>query len=770
MDQARSTIFKIINGEPHSYTRFNLTQNMEGDNSQVEMKLASAVDEEGGENGVGDHLNHSTSRQPYVAQKLGRSPKNLCFLAAATLLIFIIGYLIGYLVHRKKDLSPISPDFDPVEKTFPIIHETGAATPMNWDRVKNLLANKISPSKLESVFREFSSSSHQAGSTGDEVLRTMVVDKFTEYGMKTWTDDHYVKVQIAPAAGSNRIVFKGQTSLPKGFLSYSANGTVTSTVVYAHYGRQNDLMSLAKKLNMSGKVVLVRAGLITFAEKVYNAAKMNASGVLIYADPSDLSMEENTELYGHVHMGSGDPYTPGFPSFNHSQFPPVQSSGLPKILAQTITPGMATKIMRQLGGQSAPAEWGCFNKLGDESDDITLVVNNVLTEKKINNIFGVIQGLVDADRYVVIGAQRDAWGPGFAASTVGTGILLELARSISEMVEYDGFKPRRSIVFASWSAGEYGSVGTTEWLEAHLTTLNMKAFTFINLDSVVSGYGRFKVAASPLLHSLIESTLKEVNSPNKGRTLFSEFGQDNWENNVLEPLKMDNAAYPFLAFSGIPSISFRFMPRNKEYPFFGTMLDTPERLSMATSGQLNQLAVLAAKFAGHMALKLVHDHLLQMDLLKYNDIIRSHVYQINVKVRNIKRMQPQLFSKALTVQWLISAAGAYSRAMEKLSRDIEHSDTDNIEKCRLLNDRIMAVERNFLSPYVSPRDSPYRHILLGSDSYTLAAVSQHLDHLQTNHPDADADLFRYQFGLATWTIQGCANALAGHIWSLGNEI
>ncbi len=32
----------------------------------------------------------------------------------------------------------------------------------------------------------------------------------------------------------------------------------------------------------------------------------------------------------------------------------------------------------------------------------------------------------------------------------------------------DGFKPRRSIVFASWSAGEYGSVGATEWLEVRV--------------------------------------------------------------------------------------------------------------------------------------------------------------------------------------------------------------------------------------------------------------------------------------------------------------
>ena len=42
---------------------------------------------------------------------------------------------------------------------------------------------------------------------------------------------------------------------------------------------------------------------------------------------------------------------------------------------------------------------------------------------------------VSADRYVIIGAQRDSWGPGYARSTVGTAILLELARAVYEMVE-----------------------------------------------------------------------------------------------------------------------------------------------------------------------------------------------------------------------------------------------------------------------------------------------------------------------------------------------
>lgn len=80
------------------------------------------------------------------------------------------------------------------------------------------------------------------------------------------------------------------------------------------------------------------------------------------------------------------------------------------------------------------------------------------------------------------------------------------------------------------------------------------------------------------------------------------------------------------------------------------------------------------------------------------------------------------------------------------------------------------MERNFLSPYVSPRDSPFRHILLGSGPHTLKGLTSHLDSLMTANPDADAELFRNQLAQATWTIQTCANSLAGDIWSLDNEI
>lgn len=84
------TAFFQFNGEPRSYTRFNLTQNMEGDNSQVEMKLSSDMDEEVEANGVGETINQHN--RPYHPSKLNqRSPKTVCGFVIGILFLFIIG-------------------------------------------------------------------------------------------------------------------------------------------------------------------------------------------------------------------------------------------------------------------------------------------------------------------------------------------------------------------------------------------------------------------------------------------------------------------------------------------------------------------------------------------------------------------------------------------------------------------------------------------------------------------------------------------------------
>uniref|UniRef100_A0A9J7Y2X5 Transferrin receptor protein 1 n=1 Tax=Cyprinus carpio carpio TaxID=630221 RepID=A0A9J7Y2X5_CYPCA len=751
MDQARTTISKIFNGEPRSYTRFNLTQNMEGDNSHVEMKLSSDMDDEVDANGGGENTNQHN--HPYYPSKLNqRSPKTICGFVIGILFLFIIGYLIGYLSNRNTDKTEIKSNCPVFNEIAPVRAE--AVYSLDWSDLRALLKKKLTTLNINTNLREFSSASHQAGSTGDEALANKIMGKFKTFGMSTWTDEHYVKIH-EPGSSNNRVLFRGNVvETTEGYLAYSA--IKTGAALYAHYGRAEDFRRLQdRNIDVNGKVVLVRAGLLSFAEKVANAASLNASAVLIYPDPVNYSIKEDTALFGHVHLGTGDPYTPGFPSFNHTQFPPAQSSGLPSIPAQTITIKQATAIMSKLGGRTSPDGWSdgmlrdTMYSLGDEGDIITVEVNNVLIQKKIHNVFGVIKGYMDADRYIVIGAQRDAWGPGYARSTVGTSLLVELARTITDMIKNDGFKPKRSIVFASWSAGEFGSVGATEWLEGYLTSLNMKMFSYIIISQ-----------------RLLESTMKQVmyHKFDATKSLHEQFAGSNWEKSVMEPMGLSHSAYPFQTFSGIPSISFRF---TSSYPF-GTIEDTDQTLERYTSYNTLKLAKTAGEVVGLVTLRLVHDHLLKLNVAKYTSVIRSYVSQIRSKVESCQTSGR--LPSTVTMQWLLSAQGSYDRAASALISAIRNSDLDDMEQCRIINNRIMRVEGSLLSPYVSPRESLFRHILLGSGSHTLAALVDHLEAIKGGHESADIDQFKNQFALATWTIQGCANALAGEVWDMDNEI
>lgn len=80
------------------------------------------------------------------------------------------------------------------------------------------------------------------------------------------------------------------------------------------------------------------------------------------------------------------------------------------------------------------------------------------------------------------------------------------------------------------------------------------------------------------------------------------------------------------------------------------------------------------------------------------------------------------------------------------------------------------VEHNFLSPYVSLRDVPFRHIFFGNGWQTANDLEKYLKDVHENKTRFDIDQVLNQFALLTWNIQGCANDLAGDIWALDNEI
>ncbi|KAK5849960.1 hypothetical protein PBY51_014252 [Eleginops maclovinus] len=686
------------------YSRFTLQPSEDGER-HVEVKLSDdateADDQEGG----------SPSFRP-APQLQNRA--TICYLALGILLIFFVGCLLGYLSHRDTQLQPVNCAAEPVienakEETAAVV----ASVPdpqLNWKQVTQLLTQKLTSQAFDKSLSDFDRPRRSAGSDEDNSLANAILDLFKKEEMDPWIGIHYVQLQTPDSKHPNRVTFGSEDFQPTGYLAYSATGKAQGKLVYGNYGRQEDLEVLQKKnVDLKDSVLLLRAGKISFAEQVDNGAMKGACAVLIYPDLQDYSYPVDTALYGHVHLGSGDPYTPGFPSFNHTQFPPTKSSGLPKIPAQTITANMASALLKNIGGPESDASSGFKGsllsveyKLGG-SKNITVEVNNVLVDKEIHNVFGVIKGFIDPDKYVVLGAQRDAWGEGYAKATVGTSVLTELAKAVREMVEKDGFRPRRSLVFASWSAGEYGSVGATEWLEGYMSSIDKRVFTYISLDGLIMGSGSFMASASPLLYSLLEKTMKAVKSPIGSGTVYDMAGKTKWVANVLKPMSMDDPAYPFLAFSGIPSISFHFINLNEEaYCYYGTNLDSKDHLDYKTNNRTSEMAALAAQFAGQMALRLVHDHMLHpsLDVSRYSSVVNKAGYRVLQRINQLSQTG-QL--KEVNSKWLGRACSSFTRAASSITNDIANTDMNDKEACRILNDRIMTVEHSLLSPYVSPR-------------------------------------------------------------------
>ena len=80
----------------------------------------------------------------------------------------------------------------------------------------------------------------------------------------------------------------------------------------------------------------------------------------------------------------------------------------------------------------------------------------------------LLQTKLFLDRYVLLGNHRDAWVFGAVDPSSATAVQMEIARALGVMLK-QGWRPRRSIVFCSWGAEEYGLIGSTEWVE--VTTL-----------------------------------------------------------------------------------------------------------------------------------------------------------------------------------------------------------------------------------------------------------------------------------------------------------
>src|SRR3974377_1213427 len=87
---------------------------------------------------------------------------------------------------------------------------------------------------------------------------------------------------------------------------------------------------------------------------------------------------------------------------------------------------------------------------------------------------------------VIVGGHRDGWGPGTADNVSGTVSVLEAAHAVAEQVTA-GHRPKRTIIFATWDAEEWGLIGSSEYAEDDSLRLIRNAAAYLNQDVAAQG-------------------------------------------------------------------------------------------------------------------------------------------------------------------------------------------------------------------------------------------------------------------------------------------
>lgn len=404
-----------------------------------------------------------------------------------------------------------------------------------------------SPTSAAELARALSREPHMAGTPAQARTRDFVIDRMRGWGLQTevraydvwmphptsvnvWRvspDPRELSLTEGPVAGDST------SSLPEvpPINGYGGSGDATGDVVYANYGLIEDYATLdSLGVSVRGKVVIARYGRSFRGIKAREAEKHGAVALLIYSDPQDDGFVRG-DVYpsgpmrppqgiqrGSVFNGTGDPTTPGVPSRAGVQRLPLSQAGVSRIPVVPISYGNASELLRNVRGTRIPQSWqgGLAFRYhvgpGPVSVRVAVTTDTATAPyKTIWNTFGIVRGSEFPDEMVIMGGHRDAWGPGAADNVSGTVSVMEAARAVSELVKR-GVRPKRTIVFATWDAEEWGLVGSTEYVEDDTLRLLRGAVAYLNQDVSAQGPS-FGGGGSPSLRATLRDITRSVNDP-----------------------------------------------------------------------------------------------------------------------------------------------------------------------------------------------------------------------------------------------------------------
>src|SRR5438309_1950852 len=218
----------------------------------------------------------------------------------------------------------------------------------------------------------------------------------------------------------------------------------------------------------------------------------------------------------------GDPLTPGVGATKDAKRLALgEAATITKIPVLPISYGDAEPLLAALTGPRAPQEWrgglGITYHVGPGPAKVHLRVKSDWSLKPLYDVIARIPGASAPDEWIIRGNHHDAWVNGAQDPISGQVPLLEEARAYGALLK-QGWKPRRTIVYAAWDGEEPALLGSTEWVEAHADELAHKAVAYLNSDT--NGRGYLGVAGSHTLEEFINDVSRDIEDPETRLTVW----------------------------------------------------------------------------------------------------------------------------------------------------------------------------------------------------------------------------------------------------------
>jgi N-acetylated-alpha-linked acidic dipeptidase len=465
---------------------------------------------------------------------------------------------------------------------------------------------------------------------------------------------------------------------------YGGDGDVTADLVYLNYGMPDDYKDLARRgIDVKGKIVITRYGGGWRGLKPKLAQEHGAVGCIIYSDPHDDGYGPG-DVYpkggyrpadglqrGSVQdmtLYSGDPLTPGVGATkNAKRLPLSQAKTILKIPVIPISYGDAQPLLAALDGPVAPPSWrGALPityHFGPGPAKVHLAISSDWGMKTLYDVIARIPGAQNPDEWIVRGNHRDGWVFGAADPLSGQVAMLAEAKAIGVLLQ-SGWRPKRTLIFASWDGEEPGLLGSTEWAETHAQELQHKAVLYLNSDSNSRGF--LTAGGSHSLQHLVNDAASTVKDPETGvstqtrlRARMQVNGYDKGASAEakrdariaaaggdlpIEALGSGSDFTPFMQHLGITSLSIEYYGES-EYGVYHSNYDTFEHY-VRFSDPTFAYGVTEAETVGHVVLRVADADVLPLQFTDFAETVEGYVEELH-KLADDKRKAAEELGRLL---------------------------------------------------------------------------------------------------------------------------